>query len=178
MRTRYASSRLGFTLIELLVVIAIIGLLSSVVLASLNSARVKARDATRISQLKQINLALALYRDNTGSYPICASAYVPDDPCLGNALSGAGFLTAIPIDPLNTGSTKYRYWGSANQYGLRVLLEKKPLRFSHTYPGTSVPASCDGVAIAVETTWYWYMDSVYPNATDCNLQWVQYGNHP
>lgn len=48
----------GFTLIELLIVIAIIGLLSSVVLASLNSARVKARDAKRTSELKTLQLAL------------------------------------------------------------------------------------------------------------------------
>ncbi len=52
--------RAGFTLIELLVVIAIIGILSSVVLASLNSARQKGRDARRLSDLNQIGNAIAI----------------------------------------------------------------------------------------------------------------------
>ncbi len=58
----------GFTLIELLVVVAIIGILSSVVLASLNSAREKARDTRRKSDLKQIQNALELYYSNCGTY--------------------------------------------------------------------------------------------------------------
>jgi len=60
----------GFTLIELLVVISIIGMLSSVVLASLNSARAKARDASRIATLKQIQVAIEVYaQDHDGKYP-------------------------------------------------------------------------------------------------------------
>lgn len=51
----------GFTLIELLVVIAIIGLLSSVVMASLNQTRAKARDARRMSDIQEINKAIQLY---------------------------------------------------------------------------------------------------------------------
>lgn len=60
----------GFTLIELLVVIAIIGILASVILASLNSARSKARDAQRAQNVEQVRIALEAYYADTGSYPI------------------------------------------------------------------------------------------------------------
>ena len=60
----------GFTLIELLVVIAIIGLLASIILASLNIARARARDAQRQSDVHQVQVALDLYAlDHNGLYP-------------------------------------------------------------------------------------------------------------
>ena len=60
----------GFTLIELLVVIAIIGLLSTLAVVALGSARLKARDAKRVSDLKQIQTALELYYMHTRQYRI------------------------------------------------------------------------------------------------------------
>ncbi len=59
----------GFTLIELLVVIAIIGLLSTFAVISLTSARLKARDAKRVSDINQIRNALELYFNDCYRYP-------------------------------------------------------------------------------------------------------------
>jgi len=65
----------GFTLIELLVVISIIGLLASVVLVSLNSARSKSRDTKRRADLKQVSTALELYYDTNNQYPTTPGAW-------------------------------------------------------------------------------------------------------
>ena len=58
----------GFTLIELLVVIAIIGILSAVVLASLNTARSKGNDAAVMSDMTGIRTQAALYQTTNGNY--------------------------------------------------------------------------------------------------------------
>ena len=59
----------GFTLIELLVVISIIGVLATVVLGALGDARSQARDVRRLSEMKQIELALDMYYSEYGNYP-------------------------------------------------------------------------------------------------------------
>jgi len=59
----------GFTLIELLVVISIIGLLASIVLVNVNSARKKAQSAAFAAQMDQLKIAFELYNTNNGHYP-------------------------------------------------------------------------------------------------------------
>lgn len=95
----------GFTLIELLVVIAIIGILASIVLASLDSARKKGRDARRVADIKQLQLALELYYDAHNAFP--AVIY----PASGvSALVSENFISTMPTDPQTTGAA-YSYAG-------------------------------------------------------------------
>lgn len=86
----------GFTLIELLVVIAIIGILSSVVLASLNTARNKGADAAIKSQLASIRSQAEIVYDNIGSYGIARAA----GTC-PNTASNDLFGTTTPANVLN-----------------------------------------------------------------------------
>ncbi len=73
-------SNKGFTLIELLVVIAIIGLVASIILVSLNSAREKARIASTQAELSQFYLAIELLYDDTGQHP----RHLSPSPCVQN----------------------------------------------------------------------------------------------
>jgi len=89
----------GFTLIELLVVIAIIGILSSVVLASLNTARNKGADAAIKENLANARAqAEIFYNDNANSYAVVVGS--ASDVCIVNALStGTGTTTTKGIYP-------------------------------------------------------------------------------
>ncbi len=73
-RSRGLTAQAGFTLIELLVVIAIIGILSSVVLASLNTARNKGNDASIQSNLSAVRVqAEIFYSDTVNTYGIAST---------------------------------------------------------------------------------------------------------
>lgn len=133
------SKRSGFTLIELLVVISIIGLLSSVVLASLSTARARGRDAKRIQDLIQVRTALELYRDTNGAYPattntmyghnngyraastVCNATYGQNNPGTGATGYVPGlvpnYIPALPSDPRGDSLGKcYMYFSDGVNY--------------------------------------------------------------
>ena len=119
----------GFTLIELLVVIAIIGLLASVVLLALNSARARSRDAKRLADVRQISSAIELYVNDNGTYPAATASLVPT------------FLVTFPTAPTPVdgscaaASNSYGYTTTATSYTISFCLGASAGGFG---PGTRV----------------------------------------
>jgi prepilin-type N-terminal cleavage/methylation domain-containing protein len=94
----------GFTLVELLVVISIIGVLATLVLLQLGTARARARDTKRITDVNQIRTAVEQYfEDNGGTYPTGIT-----DALIGPSSPGK-YLTRVPTDPLTGTAYGYGY---------------------------------------------------------------------
>lgn len=122
----------GFTLVELLIVIAIIGLVSVLAMTAVRNARIRARDAKRKGDIKQIHTALELYYNNRQTYPSedwcdssrgsCASVC----PCagsdwdynvnrIGGSLRSEKLMQNLPKDPLNNATYFYDYEPDCDQ---------------------------------------------------------------
>ena len=162
----------GFTLIELLVVISIISLLSSVVMASVNSARVKARDAKRKAELQEIVKALELYYDAYGRYP----PFRASNSCGGNRGDWAtsmcsnanwlstdanflSFLPTVPKDPANRIGNDDTPWWFALTYTYGVSADGQRYDLLTDLENTTDPDRCE--------LKLWRSVAVWPTDTGC-----------
>jgi prepilin-type N-terminal cleavage/methylation domain-containing protein len=146
----------GFTLIELLVVIAVIGVLASVIIASINSTRHKSRNARRVSDMQQLVSAFNLGLEGAGGLPDNGSDFAcVSQTCTGGFASYAAdsvvdaFLlanmSAKPTDPIDStrGYNGYVYsfaWPGGTSYDGATFEQGSIIEFMAEPPLTT--ASC------------------------------------
>ncbi len=123
----------GFTLTELLVVLTIIGLLITVALASLSSAKARARDSRRAGEVNTLSKALALYLSIRDEYPQTGGNFpgtiIDGNDTVSNDLATISILQGKLIDPTDGqvigGETFHYYYFSldGNEYTITYCLE-------------------------------------------------------
>lgn len=111
----------GFTLIELLVVVAIIGILATISVVALQNSRARARDAIRVSDVKNLTTALGLYAHDANEYPASLTPggvlRYPDNA------SGTVYMAVVPAPPTpadgscTTATSSYPYNALTNANG-------------------------------------------------------------
>jgi prepilin-type N-terminal cleavage/methylation domain-containing protein len=170
------NQRIGFTLIEILVVISIVGILSSVIYASFSDARHSAQNKSLAVELKEVQLALEVYKAQNGEYPaahngttsFCEGAAggadyardngsCPDRPIIVDL--APEFIAKLPSykKSANAGCTIF-YEVESTDHGWYKLTAENCVSGDESiepddavarcpsYCGTTAPHTCDGVA--------------------------------
>lgn len=147
----------GFTLIEILVVVAIIGIIASVVMVSLSTARSKGRDARRKADLVQLQKALELYENTNSNYPDTGGAWFGVSVNGGNKTTSGvnayipgltpNFVSVLPVDPkgVTTAWSGYLYRSDGTSYKL----------LAHDTGPESFPGVGGQFYDPVRPTWAW-----------------------
>ncbi len=168
----------AFTLVELLVVIAIIGILSTLSVVALNSARSKARDARRLSDVKQIGMALEMYLDTKGVYPetpVLSDNGVITGLCLSDlgisSTCGADiYLQKIPAGPKK--NENYTYFSLHNQSDYRVNFELE----NNSGGFTAGPLSYSPNGLVRDLIGWWKFDEASGNIAYDSSGYNHHGN--
>lgn len=170
MRLHFVRHR-GFTLVELMVAIAIIGILSSILYANFSDARAQARDKQRMVSLKEVQLALELYKAQNGRYPAsgCSSVSTfcgpgPRSPVLLQCPGGGScnstapyinglvpeFIPSLPIDPISENTMDLGYYyrtdtgGTMYKLMIRGVIEDTPIAAGSEFAVCPSASPCAG----------------------------------
>lgn len=125
-------SRSGFTILEALIVLAVFGLLATIAVYSLNTARARTRDAQRLSDVSVLRSALNQYYLENNTFPLSSGVLLGQPGTKTDVFTGSGFaaggeaqgrtyLERVPVGP--KANEFYKYHGGANGYALRFQTE-------------------------------------------------------
>jgi type IV pilus assembly protein PilA len=129
----------GFTLIELLVVIAIIGILSGIVLTSLNTARAKAKDSAIKAQLASLRSQAEIYYDDNGDYDLL---FTTNNACTSADTKVNNLLAAIDADSATVAcNSSASAWGAS-----ATLVSDSSLSWCVDSTGKSASTTLTGTA--------------------------------
>lgn len=137
----------GFTLIEMSIVLVIIGVLAGVLLRNIGSQTTQARDARRISELRNLSIYLVQYLTKRGDFPSSADSS-PNWTNLQSAFNSAGLFVTLPKPPAGA---PYEYFPCSddggttwNHFILRTKLEQgytqAPAVYEGSYNSASIPS--------------------------------------
>ncbi len=129
----------GFTLVEVIVAVGIVTVLAAVVLVSIQEVRKKSRDAQRISDIANIQIALRLYKDANDRYPDIPGGEIIGDGAGALDTLLAPYLPGIPRDPNTAGGATYTYYYDSRHKC--PLLDNGAPRFAVLYAQTMENAS-------------------------------------
>jgi prepilin-type N-terminal cleavage/methylation domain-containing protein len=129
----------GFTLVELLIVIGIIAILSGIVMANFGTAKLKARDARRVSDITQLQIGLESYFQEPGNNHVYPAAI--------STLAGAQ-VPVVPTDPKTGASYSYFLNTDNKSYCLGATFENP------TDPAITQNTSCTGITWCTLSTNY------------------------
>lgn len=145
MKNKNIKTSAGFTLIELLVVLSIIGLLASILLVALSSARVKGRDSKRVQDANQILKAIELYLADNGNFDTLL-ATDGKNATLGAQNFRQAFYYSTPTHPAGVGNNDW----SVLQTRLKAYVANLPVdpKNQYTWVGSNYTDGYYQVGIA------------------------------
>jgi len=157
----------AFTLIELLVVIAIIGLLASIIMVSMNNARISARNTLRKADLKELASALELYANDNGVYPLAPGWWGVSSGYGGCGTTSSGacggwipnlaptYISVLPTDPNPTAGEGLGYLYGTDATGKNYMIRDTSVEGCISPPGlTGDPFARPGHPTYCEYTVY------------------------
>ena len=144
--------------------IAIIGILATLATVSLNSARSKARDAKRISDLKQMGSAMELYNTDNNTYVggcvagvIAAGSFTPTTSCLASGGASAYISWATIKDPQTPVTCATSAPSEANKCYMATKIISAPETFAFCAyfenANSGIGLTAPGVACYTNTGW-------------------------